>query len=85
LLKAVLEKEYVSLIPERDYYSERVIFRRSLEQSGGRCVPEKYMLLAARTTFGDFVFKDASIILHSVIGGDVVNGAMDITTRWTPA
>jgi hypothetical protein len=87
LLKAVLQKEYVSFFDpmERDYYSEKVTFDDPLSSLAGVDAYQKNVdMLAARTTFGDFVFKDASIILHSVIGGEVVdNEVMDITTRWT--
>jgi hypothetical protein len=87
LLKAVLQKEYVSFFDpmERDYYSEKVTFDDPLSSLAGVDAYQKNVdMLAARTTFGNFVFRDASIILHSVIGGDVVeNEVMDITTRWT--
>jgi hypothetical protein len=87
LLKAVLQKEYVSFFDpmERDYYSDKVTFDDPLSSLAGVDAYQKNVdMLAARTTFGDFVFKDASIILHSVTGGNVVDGAVtDITTRWT--
>jgi hypothetical protein len=81
LLKAVLQKEYVSFFDpmERDYYSEKVTFDDPLSSLAGVDAYQKNVdMLAARTTFGNFVFRDASIILHSVIGGDVVeNEVMD--------
>jgi hypothetical protein len=96
LLKAVLQKEYVSFFDpmERDYYSDAVTFDDPLSSLAGVEAYQKNVdMLAARTTFGDFVFRDASIILHSVTGGDVVentdgsgassSSVSDITTRWT--
>lgn len=87
LLKQCLEKEYVSFFDpmERDYYSADVTFDDPLSSLAGVDAYQKNVdMLAARTTLGKFVFRDASIILHSVTGGDVIDNAVsDITTRWT--
>jgi hypothetical protein len=89
LLKQVLEKEYNSFFDpmERDYYSEAVTFDDPLTSLAGVDSYQKNVdMLAARTTLGKFVFEEASIVLHSVTGGDVIedtNTVQDITTRWT--
>eukprot|EP00985_Skeletonema_marinoi_P013388 scaffold6625_cov139-Skeletonema_marinoi.AAC.1 len=41
-------------------------------------------MLAGRTLMGKVLFEGAGINLHSVTGGEIVNGRVDdIVTRWT--
>jgi len=98
-LKQILEREYVSFFDpmERDFYLQGVTFDDPLTSLAG---VDSYQanvdLLAARTLLGKFLFRDASIVLHSVTGGEIVvdndddnnnnnngNQIQDITTRWT--
>jgi hypothetical protein len=87
-LKLVLKKEYLSFFDpmERDYYSDKVTFDDPLTSLDGVDSYQKNVdMLAARTLLGKFLFRDASIVLHSVTGGetDGTDGISDITTRWT--
>jgi Uncharacterized conserved protein (DUF2358) len=101
-LKVVLEREYLSFFDpmERDYYAPTVTFRDPLTTlSGIDGYQNNVDMLAGRTLLGSILFQDASIILHSVTGGQLLQKqpAMesanayndgtakiaDIVTRWT--
>jgi hypothetical protein len=100
-LKIVLEREYLSFFDpmERDYYAPTVTFQDPLTTlSGIDGYQNNVDMLAGRTLLGSLLFQDASIILHSVTGGQVLRQQpavessnnnedaakiADIVTRWT--
>lgn len=96
-LKRVLEREYISFFDpmEREYYKSDVKFQDPLTALEG---VDKYQnnvdMLAGRSLIGSLLFRDASIILHSVSGGDIRMESSEastgssveidpIVTRWT--
>jgi hypothetical protein len=87
-LKKVLEREYISMFdPMRtEFYSKDVTFDDPLTTlTGVQAYQNNVDMLASRTLFGSFLFRDGSIVLHSVKGGEInENGEIsDIITRWT--
>ena len=101
-LKKVLEREYVSFFQpmQTEYYADDVTFTDPLTSlSGVTSYQQNVDMLASRTLLGKVLFKDASIVLHSVTGGTVTGGAdpdpdqqqqqpkkttiAQIQTRWT--
>ena len=88
-LKKVLEREYVSFFKpmQREYYAEDVSFDDPMTSLAGVDSYQKNVdMLSSRTLLGSLLFRDASIALHSVEGGDVspTDGSIsNIITRWT--
>ena len=87
-LKKVLEREYTTFFNPMytNYYSKDVTFTDPMTTlSGVQAYQNNVDMLASRTGLGKFLFKDASISLHSVTGGEVGgdNIISDIVTRWT--
>jgi hypothetical protein len=68
-----------------EYYSENVTFDDPLTTlTGVKAYQNNVDMLASRTLLGSLLFRDGSIVLHSVKGGEVNNGTIsDIITRWT--
>ena len=90
-LKRVLEREYLSFFDpmEREYYAPSVTFDDPLtDLEGVDAYQSNVDMLAGRNLVGSLLFRDASITLHSVTGGDVsrakdVVSISPILTRWT--
>lgn len=87
-LKRVLKKEYVSFFDpmETQFYSPSVSFIDPMTSfTGVENYKRNVDMLAARTSMGKFLFKDAGIVLHSVEGGALKSDGSieDICTRWT--
>jgi hypothetical protein len=87
-LKGVLEREYVSFFApmQKEYYAPAVSFEDPMTSlSGVDAYQNNVDMLASRTLMGKFLFEDASIVLHSVDGGEVAaDGSIaNIFTRWT--
>lgn len=94
-LKKVLEREYTTFFNPMytNYYAKDVTFTDPMTTlSGVQAYQNNVDMLASRTGLGKFLFKDASISLHSVIGGEVASSIDasggdatigDIVTRWT--
>lgn len=87
-LKKVLEREYVSMFdPMRtEFYSKDVTFDDPLTTlTGVQAYQNNVDMLASRTLLGRLLFRDGSIVLHSITGGELQdNGDIsDIVTRWT--
>ncbi|KAL3791137.1 hypothetical protein HJC23_000557 [Cyclotella cryptica] len=91
-LKRVLEQEYISFFnPMVDaWYAEDVTFDDPMTSlSGVNSYRNNVDMLAGRTLMGKMLFDGAGINLHSVTGGEVVEGIngqveiSDIVTRWT--
>lgn len=87
-LKRVLEREYISFFNPMvtEYYAANVTFDDPLTSlSGVSAYKSNVDMLGGRTWFGKLLFRDASIVLHSILGGDVqdLSTITDITTRWT--
>jgi hypothetical protein len=73
-----------------EFYSKDVTFDDPLTTlTGVQAYQNNVNMLASRTLFGSLLFRDGSIVLHSVTGGDVVRSETedgtisDIITRWT--
>mmetsp|Transcript_542 Transcript_542/g.1050 ORF Transcript_542/g.1050 Transcript_542/m.1050 type:complete len:430 (-) Transcript_542:846-2135(-) len=86
-LKRVLAKEYTSFFnPMVDsWYAPDVTFTDPMTSlSGVDSYRKNVDMLAGRTLMGKVLFEGAGINLHSVTGGEIVNGRVDdIVTRWT--
>ena len=87
-LKGVLEREYVSFFApmQKVYYSKDVSFDDPMTSLGGvDAYQDNVDMLASRTLLGKFLFEDASIVLHSITGGEVASDGSisNIITRWT--
>jgi Uncharacterized conserved protein (DUF2358) len=98
-LKRTLEREYLSFFApmEREYYDPAVTFIDPLTTlSGVDSYQANVDMLSGRNWFGALLFRDASISLHTVRGGDVITADADpnnnpgqiiqiteLTTRWT--
>jgi hypothetical protein len=88
-LKKVLEREYVSFFNpmKREYYAKDVSFDDPMASlSGVDAYQNNVDMLSSRTLLGNLLFRDASIALHSVTGGEVspTDGVIsNIITRWT--
>jgi Uncharacterized conserved protein (DUF2358) len=93
-LKRTLEREYLSFFApmEREYYDPAVTFIDPLTTlSGVDSYQANVDMLSGRNWFGALLFRDASISLHTVRGGDVTTADADpgqiqigeLTTRWT--
>jgi hypothetical protein len=71
---------------ETQFYSPSVSFIDPMTSfTGVENYKRNVDMLAARTTMGKFLFKDAGIVLHSVEGGALKSDGSieDICTRWT--
>jgi hypothetical protein len=87
-LKKVLEREYASMFDpmKTEFYSENVTFDDPLTTlTGVKAYQNNVDMLASRTLFGSLLFRDGSIVLHSIKGGEINNDGIisDIITRWT--
>jgi hypothetical protein len=88
-LKKVLEREYASMFdPMRtEFYSKDVTFDDPLTTlTGVEAYQNNVDMLASRTLLGRLLFRDGSIVLHSITGGEVQDNGVDISdivTRWT--
>lgn len=90
-LRKVLEREYVSMFdPMRtEYYAEDVTFDDPLTNLESiKAYQANVDMLGGRTLLGSLLFRDASINLHSITGGEVSvedgnKSISDIVTRWT--
>jgi hypothetical protein len=87
-LKRVLEREYISFFNPMvtEYYATNVTFDDPLTSlMGVSAYKSNVDMLGGRTWLGKLLFRDASIVLHSILGGDVqdLTTISDITTRWT--
>lgn len=87
-LKKVLEREYASMFDpmKTEFYSENVTFDDPLTTlTGVKDYQNNVDMLASRTLFGSLLFRDGSIVLHSIKGGEINNDGIisDIITRWT--
>jgi hypothetical protein len=91
-LKRVLEQEYISFFnPMVDsWYAQDVTFNDPMTSlSGVDSYRKNVDMLAGRTLMGKILFDGAGINLHSVTGGEIVEGMngqveiKDIITRWT--
>jgi hypothetical protein len=81
-LEKILSKEYASFFNPmyKQYYSRDVQFIDPLNSLTGIDNYQKNVdMLAGRTTFGSFLFKDASISLHSI----EILSSSQLQTRWT--
>lgn len=90
-LKKILSKEYTTFFNPMytSYYSPTVTFTDPMTTlSGVQSYQNNVDMLASRTLLGKLLFTDASISLHSVTGGDVIQNDKDVViediiTRWT--
>ncbi len=91
-LKKILELEYTTFFNPmyKSYYAEDVTFTDPMMSvSGVQAYQDNVDMLASRTLKGKLLFSDASIVLHSVKGGEIrkegeeIKGVQDIITRWT--
>jgi hypothetical protein len=100
-LKRTLTREYLSFFNpmERDYYDPAVSFIDPLTTlSGVASYQANVDMLSGRNWFGSLLFRDASISLHNVQGGEVTTTTTadddggrrrpqivigELTTRWT--
>jgi hypothetical protein len=99
-LKRTLTREYLSFFDpmERDYYDPAVSFIDPLTTlSGVASYQANVDMLSGRNWFGSLLFRDASISLHNVQGGEVTTTTTaedggqrqpqivigELTTRWT--
>jgi hypothetical protein len=87
-LKRVLEREYISFFNPMvtECYATNVTFDDPLTSLAGVSAYKSNVdMLGGRTWLGKLLFRDASIVLHSILGGEVqdLTTISDITTRWT--
>ncbi len=90
-LKKILSKEYITFFNPMytSYYSPTVTFTDPMTTlSGVQSYQNNVDMLASRTLLGSFLFTDASISLHSVTGGEIIQNDKDVViediiTRWT--
>lgn len=91
-LKKILEREYTTFFNPMytNYYAKDVTFTDPMTTlSGVQSYQNNVDMLASRTFLGNILFRDASISLHSVTGGNITTEANgkekidDIITRWT--
>merc|ERR1719203_1899229 len=86
-LKKILTKEYTSFFNPmyKEYYQKDVTFLDPLTKlSGVSSYENNVNMLSGRTLLGSILFEDASISLHSVTGGEVIDDKIsDVVTRWT--
>eukprot|EP00547_Thalassionema_nitzschioides_P002271 CAMPEP_0194218018 /NCGR_PEP_ID=MMETSP0156-20130528/22797_1 /TAXON_ID=33649 /ORGANISM="Thalassionema nitzschioides, Strain L26-B" /LENGTH=412 /DNA_ID=CAMNT_0038947237 /DNA_START=33 /DNA_END=1271 /DNA_ORIENTATION=+ len=95
-LKQVLEREYVTFFDPmvKEYYLPQVKFTDPLNKLEGiDAYANNVDMLAGRTWMGKILFDNASIQLHSVTGGEILDSGSNkqrstssisnIQTRWT--
>ena len=91
-LKKILELEYTTFFNPMytNYYSPDVTFDDPMTSlSGVQSYQNNVDMLASRTPLGKILFDDASISLHSVTGGEIIEeendnvAVEDLITRWT--